>query len=411
MKSFLYLSSYALLAYLPLSNAYPGMGDTISQLKNEAQEKRAEPKQLIGDLKTLSDSQLTTIGKDIKAILLHQKDARSNTIDNSIPPGTVDSAACKADLCCLWKWITYEMTARFNGTSGRCTKLARGAVRLGFHDAAVWSTSSSYGGADGSILLTDEINRSDNNGLAAIATEMKNWYNKYNKYGASMADLIQWGANVATVVCPLGPRIRSFVGRKDNPKAGPTSMLPLETDSADKIIKLFAAKTIDADDLIALVGAHTTSQQHFVNTGRDGDPQDTTPGIWDVAFYPQTTANPPPRVLKFRSDVGLSQDSRTKTPWTAFSDRTNGQERWNDEYARAYTRMSMLGVNNINSLKECTKVLPAARNSFVSEDQVVLDMWLQGQFDQLNNMVDDAIMLTGVITGPPKEKRDAEESI
>jgi hypothetical protein len=58
-------------------------------------------------------------------------------------------------------------------------------------------------------------------------------------------------------------------------------------------------------------------------------------------------------------------------------------------------------VNNINDLKECTKVLPPARTSFKSEDQVLLDMWLQGQFDQLNNMVDDAIMLTGVITTPP----------
>lgn len=60
--------------------------------------------------------------------------------------------------------------------------------------------------------------------------------------------------------------------------------------------------------------------------------------------------------------------------------------------------MSMLGVNNINNLQECTKVLPAARRSFVSQDQVLLDMWLQGQFDQLNNMVDDAIMLTGVVS-------------
>jgi hypothetical protein len=63
--------------------------------------------------------------------------------------------------------------------------------------------------------------------------------------------------------------------------------------------------------------------------------------------------------------------------------------------------MSLLGVNNINDLKECTKVLPPARNSFVSQDQKLLDLWLQGQYDQLNNMVDDAIMLTGVVTSPP----------
>ena len=67
----------------------------------------------------------------------------------------------------------------------------------------------------------------------------------------------------------------------------------------------------------------------------------------------------------------------------------------------------MLGVNNINSLRECTKVLPAERTTFTSLDKPILDLWLQGQFNQLNNMVDDAIMLTGAITIP--SKREAEE--
>jgi hypothetical protein len=438
MKLLHHFTSYVLLS-LPLSAlAHPGMGDTMASVRRlAAQQKRAESKQLLGDLKTLADSKLTAIGKDIKAILLDTKDARSSVIDTSIPPGTVDSAACKADLCCVWKWISYEMTAKFNGTSGRCTKFARGAVRLGFHDAAVWTNTSTSGGADGSILLTDELNRSDNDGLAAIADQMKAWYTKYKPYGVTMADLIQFGANVATVVCPLGPRIRSFVGRKDNAKAGPTGLLPGVNDSADKLIKLFQAKTIDAHDLVALVGAHTTSQQHFVDLTRDGDPQDTTPGVWDVAFYPQTTGNPPVRVLKFASDILLSKDSRTQGEWQEFSQPSNGQDHWNEvshflfgsllllvsvaahvergigfilretlliylkDYAKAYTRMSLLGVNNINDLKECTKVLPPARNSFVNQDQKLLDLWLQGQYDQLNNMVDDAIMLTGVVTSPP----------
>lgn len=159
------------------------MGDTLKDIRRSAKVAREESKQLIGDLKTLKDSQLTTIGKDIKAILLDQKDAQSSVIDAGAPAGTLDSAACKADLCCVWKWVSYDMTAKFNGTSGRCTKYARGAVRLGFHDAGVWSNTSSYGGADGSILLTDELSRADNNGLTAIADQMKTWYTKYNKYG------------------------------------------------------------------------------------------------------------------------------------------------------------------------------------------------------------------------------------
>ena len=124
------------------------------------------------------------------------------------------------------------------------------------------------------------MSRADNNGLSAIADQTNKWYTKYNQYGMSMADIIQFGANVATVVCPLGPRIRSFVGRKDNTKAGPTGLLPGEKDSASTLISLFSAKTIDAHDLVALVGAHTTSQQHFVDTSRSGDPQDSSPGVW-----------------------------------------------------------------------------------------------------------------------------------
>lgn len=396
MKGFTYLS-YALLALVSLSTAHPGMGDTMAAMRREVNKvKRAESKQLIGDLRTLKDSQLTSIGKDIKAILLDQLDAESSVVDNSIPAGSLGSAACKADLCCVWKWISYEMTSKFNGTSGRCNKFARQAVRLGFHDAGVWSNTSSYGGADGSILLSDEISRADNNGLAAIATQMQTWYKKYSPYGVSMADLIQMGANVATVVCPLGPRIRSFVGRKDNSRAGPTGLLPGHTDSADSLIKLFAAKTIDAHDLVALVGAHTTSQQHFVNTSREGDPQDSTPGVWDVNFFPETTGSAAPRVLKFASDINLSKDPRSAGEWKEFSNPSGGQDHWNDDYAKAYTRLSLLGVNNINDLKECTKVLPPHRASYTAEDQPILDLWLQGQFDQLNNLVDEAIMLTGV---------------
>jgi hypothetical protein len=40
---------------------------------------------------------------------------------------------------------------------------------------------------------------------------------------------------------------------------------------------------------------------------------------------------------------------------------TDSQGHWNQDYASAYIRLSLLGVNNINELKECTGTLPAAR--------------------------------------------------
>lgn len=46
-------------------------------------------------------------------------------------------------------------------------------------------------------------------------------YQKYQPYGAEAADLIQMGVTVATVICPLRPRIRSFVGREDSDQLHP----------------------------------------------------------------------------------------------------------------------------------------------------------------------------------------------
>jgi hypothetical protein len=138
------------------------------------------------------------------------------------------------------------------------------------------------------------------------------------------------GGTVATVVCPLGPRIRSFVGRKDNPTLPPDGLLPDVNDSADSMVALFERKTIKAHGLAALVGAHTTSQQRFFDKQRALDPQDSTPGVWDVKFYGQTLQNNPPgRVLKFPSDVVLSTHPKISDEWKQFAG-PGGQEHWND---------------------------------------------------------------------------------
>lgn len=166
-----------------------------------------------------------------------------------------------------------------------------------------------------------------------------------------MADLIQMGANVATgkdrrpvvpasvsqrtVTCPLGPRVRTFVGRRDNIRPSNPGLLPDARDSAEKLISLFGAKTISPHGLVALVGAHSTSQQRFFDRKRALDPQvrrgrqtyllwinkkqDSTPGVWDTLFYAQTTENKPKRIVKFPSDINLSKHPKTKSEWNAFS--------------------------------------------------------------------------------------------
>lgn len=45
-------------------------------------------------------------------------------------------------------------------------------------------------------------------------------------------------------------------------------------------------------------------------------------------------------------------------------------------YAREYVRLSLLGVNNINSLTDCTKVLPQPVRTFVPSDRCEVKTWM-----------------------------------
>ncbi|KAL7622022.1 hypothetical protein AAE478_007523 [Parahypoxylon ruwenzoriense] len=339
--------------------SYPGMGRTIDEIRvrrDTVLGKRST--ELLGDLLNIKEEVLTITGKAIRSILTGASAiADRNTYT---PPGELASDVCKQNTLCTWYWVVDELSKAFADSEG-CTDLARGAIRQGFHDAATWDRDSSYGGADGSLLLNDdEPARSDNNGLAEIGSQTRVWYDKYKEYGIGMADLIQTAAIVATVSCPGGPRIRHFVGRKDDSRPGPTGKLPQPYQDADALIELFSAKTFTASDLVALVGAHTASKQRFVDPARLNAPQDSTPAIWDTKFYSETLVGDNKTTLIFHSDKSISTYSLTRTQFTLFAG-IGGQVLWSPVYAQAYFRMSMLGVRNLNDLTEITRVLPLPR--------------------------------------------------
>jgi hypothetical protein len=100
--------------------------------------------------------------------------------------------------------------------------------------------------------------------------------------------------NVATITCPLGPRVLTFVGRPDQSTSDPPGLLPNVDASAESLIQLFQDKTFSSTDLIALIGAHTAAKQFFVDASKAGEPLDSTPGVWDVEFYSETLAASPP---------------------------------------------------------------------------------------------------------------------
>ncbi|KAF3356773.1 hypothetical protein VdG1_06196 [Verticillium dahliae VDG1] len=337
------------------SIAHPGMGKAMADIQEiQARDGRSGPStEMIGDLVGLDDRRLTATSRDIKNIL-------------------------SGRVLCV-EHIANEMRGMMVRDAGRCNNLARASIRLGFHDAATWSKDTGGTGADGSIVLTAECARvPENNGLAEVCAQMKTWHDKYKGYGVSMVDLIQFAANVATVSCPLGPRIKTYIGRKDNAVEPPRNLLPSPFHSADRLLQLFADKTFTADGLIALMGAHSTSQQRFVNRTRPGDPQDSTPGVWDVKYYGETIdANAPQCVFKFQSDVNLANDARTRAAWESFIPESS-QGAWNHAYAAEYVRMSLLGVYNNNTLTDCTKALPPFQRSYSSSDKSVIDRFMHG---------------------------------
>lgn len=197
----------------------------------------------------------------------------------------------------MWDFVQRDLVDLFRDNNGTCSRLARSAVRLGFHDAGAWSTTSEFGGADGSLLLSPyEIDRNENNGLQDVRSMALRILNTYSQYGVGAADLVQFMHNVATVVCPLGPRMLTLVGRHDRSEANPAGLIPgNNVTDAGYLIELFQNKTINARGLAALVGAHTVGQQYFVDPSRAGQSLDSTPGIWDVQFYRDITSqNSPP---------------------------------------------------------------------------------------------------------------------
>ncbi|KAL2760194.1 hypothetical protein ACRALDRAFT_2095732 [Sodiomyces alcalophilus JCM 7366] len=343
---------------------------------------------LLGDLIHLSDRRLTRTGREIKAILSgtgNPQDLTSSYILGAPPLG---SWLCDIDTCCVWKHIADEMAPALTGSAGRCNDLARALIRLGFHDAGTWDIHSEGTGADGSIALTDECNRTpENNGLGTACDQVRAWHAKYASHGVSMADVIQFAAQVATVVCPLGPRIRFFAGRKDVAVEGPRGLLPGPFDDADRIIEMFANKTISTGGIVALLGAHSASQQHTVDVDRAGDPQDSTPGVWDTDYFSETLdTDAPSRVFKFQSDINIANDPRTHATWRSYAD-PSAQSSWNEAYAAEYIRVSLLGVPKLNTMTECSRALPPFRGTFEAPDQSQLDRFMQGLLDTATDVL------------------------
>ncbi|KAF2800232.1 class II peroxidase [Melanomma pulvis-pyrius CBS 109.77] len=272
----------------------------------------------------------------------------------------------------VWTSISSELTKKFL-SNGQCNPDARAAIREVFHDCGAWNTGlGSTGGCDGSLILAGELSRGENKGLQGISDYLQGLATKYN---VTVADMIVFAGSHAIVTCPGGPRIKTYVGRKDSTNPAPNGLLPDVNAPAADLLALFQAKGFDERDLAAILGqanimpgAHSTSNQFNFNPGRSGDAQDSTPGVWDVKYCKSTlgaakmhaeTLNPPKNVLVLPSDAKLSQYGNVAKEFQGF---VNNQGKWNGKFADAMGRMTLFGSSGTNGLSDCTNVLPQATN-------------------------------------------------
>jgi len=135
-------------------------------------------------------------------------------------------------------------------------------VRAAAHDSL--SVSEGFGGADGSLLLTeDELRRSENNYDNFAYLLSKNALALAKKYDTSVADIVAVCGAVATEFLG-GPKIIKsdniqpfLVGRHDRTLPNPTNSLAPANMNTTGFSSFAKSKNLTIEEMTALMGSHT----------------------------------------------------------------------------------------------------------------------------------------------------------
>ncbi|KAF2761429.1 heme peroxidase [Pseudovirgaria hyperparasitica] len=265
---------------------------------------------------------------------------RDKTAFSTVKRVIYDRLWRRQDCPSVWFDIGKQLASEYV-TNGQCNSDARGAIRLAFHDCF-------SGGCDGSMILANDCSRKENAGLQDTCQKIGDLAKEKD---VGVADLIQFAGAAGIKACPGGVSMPIYIGRKDSTTPAPEGEIPSHLADADTLINQFAAKGFTTTDLVALVGAHSTSQQKTVDTARAGAAQDSTDGIWDVKFYSETLDGSAP--FSFPSDKNIAENSQCSGDWKRFSRSSAG---WNRAFFSAMEKMSLLG-NDKSELMDCSAAL------------------------------------------------------
>ncbi|KAF5370754.1 hypothetical protein D9758_002111 [Tetrapyrgos nigripes] len=298
---------------------------------------------------------------------------------------TASNAAC----CALFPIVDLLESDLFDG--GECGEEVHESLRLTFHDAIGFSPTKGGGGADGSIIVFDEIETlfHANGGIDEIVDAQRQFMQD-NNVTLSPGDFIQLAGAVGVSNCPGAPRLNFFMGRPPPKAASPDGLIPEPFDTVDAILARFADAGFSMPEVIALLASHSVAASDHVDATIPGTPFDSTPGIFDSQFFIETqlrgvlfpgsvfalevilkhltdvhstggnqgeVESPLRGEIRLQSDSELARDSKTACEWQSF---VGNQAKLQSAFKAAMLKMSILGHRQ-SDLIDCSEVIPVPR--------------------------------------------------
>lgn len=280
------------------------------------------------------------------------------------------NSATNAACCPLFTVLEDIQENLFDG--GECGEEVHESLRLTFHDA-IGLGSNGGGGADGSIMIFDDIetNFHANGGIDDIVDVQKPFVAAHNM---TEGDFIQFAGAVGVSNCAGAPRLNFFLGRPRATAPAPDLTVPEPFDSITSILARFAdAGKFSPAEVVALLGSHTIAAADHVDPSIPGTPFDSTPSTFDTqlfvdvqlrgTLFPGTGGNqgevqsPLHGEIRLQSDHDLARDSRTACEWQSF---VGNQAKLQNAFKAAFLKMSVLG-HNINNMVDCSEVIPVPK--------------------------------------------------
>ncbi|KAJ6529008.1 fungal versatile peroxidase from pleurotus Eryngii [Mycena capillaripes] len=273
----------------------------------------------------------------------------------------------KNEACCIWEPVLADIIP--NMFLNECGDDAHGALRLSFHEVVGFSPSEGGGGADGSIIVFSDTERTypANAGLDdPIDTEVP----FIQAHNVTPGDFIQFAAAVSLSLCPGAPQVGFMMGRPMPlaPAPRPDGLVPEPFGTTSHL----DAGGFTPTDVVALLASHTVAGADTVDPNLEGVPFDSTPSLFDTQIFievqlrgtqfPGKGANPGEvqsalaGEMRLQSDHLMARDSETNCAWQSFAGNLPAVH---TSFTSAFNRMSVIGHNPAN-LIDCSDIIPAA---------------------------------------------------